>query len=145
MKGLFDGFADYTQYFKNENHDIWEEVVQRIIDFEPEWVGYTSYTANVRTIDILSKKIKQRSPHIKQVIGGVHATLDNDVLKRLSALDYSVKREWEMVMLDLVNGKNPEHIIGLGSRNINCGSDVGDSDVIEDIDLLPHPEREKFL
>jgi radical SAM superfamily enzyme YgiQ (UPF0313 family) len=144
LKGLFDGFADYTQYFKNENHDIWEEVVQRIIDFEPEWVGYTSYTANVRTIDILSKKIKQRSPHIKQVIGGVHATLDNDVLKRLSALDYSVKREGEMVMLDLVNGKNPEHIKGLGARNINCGSDVGDSNVIKDIDLLPFPEREKF-
>jgi len=144
LKGLFDGFADYTQYFKNENHDIWEEVVQRIIDFEPEWVGYTSYTANVRTIDILSKKIKQRSPHIKQIIGGVHATLDNDVLRRLSAIDYSVKREGEMVMLDLVNGKNHEHIKGLGTRNINCGSDIGDSNVIKDIDLLPFPEREKF-
>ena len=21
LKGLFDGFADYTQYFKNENHE----------------------------------------------------------------------------------------------------------------------------
>ena len=144
LSDLFDGFVDYAQYFKNNDHEIWEEVVKKIIDFEPEWVGYTSYTANLRTIDILSKKIKQRSPQIKQVIGGVHATLDNDVLKRLSAIDYSVKREGEMVMLDLVNGKNPEHIKGLGSRNINCGSDVGDSDVIKDIDLLPHPEREKF-
>ena len=141
---LFDGFADYTEYFKNEDHPIWEEVVQKIIDFKPEWVGYTSYTANVRTIDILSKKLKQRDSQIKQVIGGVHATLDNDVLRRLLAIDYSVKREGEMVMLDLVNGKNPELIKGLGTRNTNFGSDVGDSNVIKDIDLLPFPEREKF-
>ena len=53
LKGLFDSFVDYIEYFKKEDHDIWEEVVQRIIDFEPEWVGYTSYTANVRSIDII--------------------------------------------------------------------------------------------
>ena len=70
LKGLFDGFVDYTQYFKDENHSIWQEVVQNIIDFKPDWVGYTSYTANVNTIDILSRNLKKRQPNIKQVIGG---------------------------------------------------------------------------
>ena len=41
LKSLFDGFVDYTQYFKDENHSIWQEVVQNIIDFKPDWVGYT--------------------------------------------------------------------------------------------------------
>ena len=42
LKDIFDGFTDYKDYFKNEDHEIWEEVVQRIIDYDPEWVGYTS-------------------------------------------------------------------------------------------------------
>ena len=145
LKGLFEGFDDYKKFFKNTDHDIWEEVVQRIIDFEPEWIGYTSYTANVRTIDILSKKLKQRKPHIKQVIGGVHATLDHDVLKRLTALDYSVMREGEMTMLALVNGQKPETIQGVVSRSgTNSLSISGDAEVISDVDSLPFPERDKF-
>ena len=106
LKSLFDGFVDYTQYFKDENHPIWQEVVQNIIDFRPEWVGYTSYTANVNTIDILSRNLKKRKPNIKQVIGGVHATLDPFVLDKLVALDYSVMREGEYAMLALIAGKD---------------------------------------
>ena len=145
MKGLFEEFVDYTKYFKNQDHEIWEEVVETIIRFEPEWIGYTSYTANVRSIDIISKKLKQRKPHIKQVIGGVHATLDHDVLKRLPALDYSVMREGEMTMLALVNGKKPESIQGVVTRNgTNSISISGDAEVIDDIDSLPFPERNKL-
>ena len=38
------GFNSYKSYFEDVNHDIWEEVVENIIRYEPEWVGYTSYT-----------------------------------------------------------------------------------------------------
>ena len=48
------GFKTYKDYFSNTDGYIWEEVVEKIIKFEPEWVGYTSYTANIQTIDILS-------------------------------------------------------------------------------------------
>ena len=65
LNGLFAGFVDYTQYFKNKNHEIWEEITQKIIDFQPDWVGYTSYTANVTSIDIISQKIKKRDLNYK--------------------------------------------------------------------------------
>jgi hypothetical protein len=45
-------------FFKDTNHKIWQEIVDKIIAFEPEWVGYTSYTANITAIDIISKKLK---------------------------------------------------------------------------------------
>jgi anaerobic magnesium-protoporphyrin IX monomethyl ester cyclase len=145
LKGLFDGFADYTTYFKDENHPIWQEVVQKIIDFKPDWVGYTSYTANVSTIDIISRNLKKRNPNIKQVIGGVHATLDPFVLDKLVALDYSVKREGEYAMLALMDGKDPAQISGVISRGAKGGlHSNGDAEVIKDIDLLPFPERDKF-
>ena len=77
IKGLFDGFVDYTTYFKNEDHEIWHEVVNKILEFKPDWIGYTSYTANITTIDIISRKVKNLAPKVKQVVGRVHATLDH--------------------------------------------------------------------
>ena len=55
LREIFDSFVNYTEYFKNENDPIWEDVAQKIIDFKPEWVGYTSYTANITAIDFLSR------------------------------------------------------------------------------------------
>ena len=69
LRQLFNGFVDYKSFFDNKDADIWEEIVDKIIEFEPDWVGYTSYTANVSAIDLISKKLKLRRPKIKQVIG----------------------------------------------------------------------------
>ena len=73
LKNIFDGFRDYKKYFEDENNLIWKEVVNKINEFEPDWVGYTSYTANVSAIDIISRNLKLIRPKVKQVIGGVHA------------------------------------------------------------------------
>ena len=58
MRELFDGFTDYTEFFKNENDPIWQEVLEKIIEFDADWVGYTSYTANISAIKIISDKVK---------------------------------------------------------------------------------------
>jgi anaerobic magnesium-protoporphyrin IX monomethyl ester cyclase len=144
LNAIFSGFVDYKQFFQNEDADIWNEVVERIASFDPEWVGYTSYTANVSAIDIISRKLKQRYPHIKQVIGGVHATLDILVLNKLSALDFAVRREGEFAMLGLVQGKDPSTISGVISRNGLRLRDNGDAEVNREIDDLPFPERDKL-
>lgn len=144
LNGLFKGFTDYTEFFQNEDHELWNEVVQKIIDFDPEWVGYTSYTANVSAIDIISRKLNYQRPGIKQVIGGVHATLDHQVLNRLTAIDYSVLREGEHAMLALVEREKPNAIPGVVSRGQHGLNNNGDSEVIREVDGLPYPEREKF-
>ncbi len=144
LQGLFDGFVDYKQFFQNEEDEIWNEVVNRIIDFNPEWVGYTSYTANISAIEIISKKVKKINSQIKQVIGGVHATLDGEILNKLPAIDYSIRREGEQAMLQLVEGVDPEKISGAVSRNTTGLCNNGDAEVIKNIDNLPFPEREKF-
>ena len=117
QKNLFKGFVDYKKFFQDTNHIIWQEVVNKIIAFEPEWVGYTSYTANITAIDIISKKIRNLDSSIKQVIGGVHATLDPLILDKLTSIDYSVQREGEHAMFDLVDGKDPKKISGVVSRS----------------------------
>ena len=143
-QSLFDGFVNYKEYFKNENDSIWIEVVDKINEFKPDWVGYTSYTANLSAIDIISRKLKSIRPKCRQVIGGVHATLDQNVLNHLPAIDYSVQREGEEAMLALVDGKPPESISGVVSRKTTGLCNNGDAMVIDLIDDLPFPEREKF-
>ncbi len=144
LREIFDSFVNYTDYFKNENDPIWNEVAQKIIDFNPQWVGYTSYTANISAIDIISRKVEKMNPRIKQVIGGTHATLDGLVLEKLQCIDYSVRREGEEAMLALVNGKDPKTISGVVSREGVGFCDNGDANVIKSIDNLPFPERNKI-
>jgi radical SAM superfamily enzyme YgiQ (UPF0313 family) len=144
QKNIFEGFDSYKKFFQNEEHGLWEEVVERIIDFEPDWVGYTSYTANITAIDIISKKLKRKRPAVKQVIGGVHATLDHEILNKLQSIDYSIQREGEHAMYELVDGKEPKNITGVVSRGQNGLIYNFDADVIKNIDNLPLPEREKF-
>jgi len=143
LRELFDGFKDYTAFFKNENNPIWDEITEKIIQSGANWVGYTSYTANVTAIDIISRKVKNRKPKIMQVIGGVHATLDHNVLDKLSGIDFAVQREGEQAMLELVEGKSPKDIIGVVSRDGMGLCNNGDAAVMP-IDDLPFPEREKF-
>ena len=144
QKQIFEGFDNYKKFFENENHQLWEETVDKIIEFEPEWIGFTSYTANITAINIISKKIKQKNPSIKQVIGGVHATLDHEILNKLPSIDYSIQREGEHAMCDLVEGKEPKNITGVVSRGENKLIYNFDADVIKNIDDLPLPERDKF-
>ena len=144
LKGLFSKFQDYTEYFKNENHEIWEEVTKKIVDFNPDWIGYFCYTANVPSVDIVSRKVREKLPFTKQVVGGPHSTLDRELLNKLPAINYACAREGEYVMLDLVNGKDPKNIVGCVSRNkLGFILHNGDAKVL-DCDALPFPERDKF-
>jgi anaerobic magnesium-protoporphyrin IX monomethyl ester cyclase len=149
LNQIFEQFHDYKKYFENENHEVWEEVISNIVEFNPDWVGWTGYTANLSSIRILSKKLRERMPHVKQVVGGPHATMDAELLNKIPTVDYQVKREGEAAMLSLVRGEDPKHISGVVSRNriqgLNVGfNDNGDADVNKDVDNLPFPERDKL-
>jgi len=123
---------------------LWNEVKDSILSFKPEWVGYTSYTANISAIKIISEKIRAANPYIKQVVGGVHATLDKNLLNTLTSIDYSIQREGEEAFTALVENKDPKTIPGVISRSKDSLINNGIAPVIKDIDNLPMPEREKF-
>jgi radical SAM superfamily enzyme YgiQ (UPF0313 family) len=145
LKGLYDGLNNYKKYFEDENHPIWEEVINNILEFNPDWVGWTMYTANLTSVRILSKKLRERAPGVRQVAGGPHPTMDAELLNKVPTLDYAIKREGEFAMLDLVNGKDPKTISGVVSRNRFGGlNDNGDAEVIAPVEQLPFPERDKF-
>ena len=144
LKKLFQNFSSYKNYFKDTDNALWHEVKDKILSFKPDWVGYTSYTANISAIKIISEKIRKADPHIKQVVGGVHATLDKNLLNTLTSVDYSIQREGEEAFFALVENKDPKSIPGVISRKNGALIDNGVAPIIKDIDSLPTPERKKF-
>ncbi len=144
LKKMFNNFSNYKSYFKEPDHEIWHEVKDKILSFKPEWVGYTSYTANISAIKIISEKIKASDSHIKQFVGGVHATLDKNLLNTLTAVDYSIQREGEEAVYALVENKDPKKIPGVISRGSGSLIFNGLAPIIKDVDNLPFPERDKF-
>ena len=144
LKKLFENFSNYQSYFKDIENVLWHEVKDKILSFKPEWVGYTSYTANISAIKIISEKVRAANSNIKQVIGGVHATLDKNILKTLTSVDYSIQREGEEAMTALVENKDPKNIPGVVYRAKDTLINNGIAPVIKDIDSLPMPERKKF-
>ncbi|HUS49805.1 MAG TPA: radical SAM protein [Candidatus Paceibacterota bacterium] len=143
LKNIFENSNNYKQYFKNTNHPIWKEVTEKIISFNPDWVGYTCYTANIKTIDIISRKIKQRNNRIKQIVGGAHATLDHNILDKMPAINYAVSRDGEVAVLELISGNNPLYIKGLIFKDKGKTIDNGHADTV-DYNSIPFPERDKF-
>ena len=144
LKKIFQNFTNYQNYFKDPNNELWNEVRDKILSFKPEWVGYTSYTANISAIKIISEKVRAADSHIKQVVGGVHATLDKNLLNTLTSIDFSVQREGEEAFTALVENKDPKKIPGVISREKDKLINTGIAPVIKDIDNLPLPEKEKF-
>ncbi len=143
VKKIFDNFTNYKSYFKNPDHPLWNEVKDKILSFKPEWVGYTSYTANISAIKIITDKIRAENPHIKQFVGGVHATLDKNLLNTLTSVDYCIQREGEEATLALVENKDPKKIPGVILRGKDGLINNGIAPVIKDINNLPFPERDK--
>lgn len=144
LKKIFNNFSNYKSYFQESDNALWHEVKDKILSFKPEWVGYTSYTANVSAIKIISEKIRTANPYIKQFVGGVHATLDKNLLNTLTSVDYSIQREGEEAVYALVENTNPKIIPGVISRGKNSLINNGIAPIIKDIDDLPFPERDKM-
>ena len=144
LKKIFQNFTNYKNYFKDPDNALWNEVKDKILEFKPEWVGYTSYTANISAIKIISEKVRAANPDIRQVVGGVHATLDKNLLNTLTCVDYSIQREGEEAFTALVENKDPAKIPGVISRGKKFLINTGIAPVIENIDNLPLPEKKKF-
>ena len=144
LKKLFQNFTSYKNYFKDTDNALWHEIKNKILSFKPDWVGYTAYTANISAIKIISEKIRLMDSAIKQFVGGVHATLDKNLLETLRFVDYSIQREGEEAVFALVENKDPKTIPGVISRGKNSLINNGIAPIIKDINALPFPEREKF-
>ncbi len=124
----FKDFEDYNSYFSNSSHPIWLEIVESILHFNPDFVGFSCYTANIKTIQIISESLKKLRPEIRIMVGGPHISVDSSAKDLFPHVDHVLAGEGEFQVLDLIEGRNPRE-----SRISKIH-----------LDDLPFPERVKL-
>jgi len=122
-----------------------DEAVAAILAHGPSVVGLTATTLGIHAAGRLAAALKAKSPSVRIVIGGPHATaLPEDTLQRLPALDALVVGEGEETLVELLgawrSGQDAGSVPGLAWR----GGDglirrTPARERLRDLDQLPMP------
>ncbi len=119
------------------------DLLAKIHEFKPDLVGFNMMTYNCFIGYSVISKI--RSDKYKIMVGGPHAsTLRKDVLKDCPEVDYAIKLEGELTLLELCEGKDEAEIKGLIFRKDGEIVENEDRPFIESLDTLPFPRYKKF-
>ena len=122
-----------------------DEQVKAILAHQPQIVGFSATTSSFPDAVDLAQKIKDHSPDIIIVCGGVHVSaLTGELLSAYPAFDYLIAGEGELTIAELAADIEPAGIKGLIRRR---GAEVMVNEPrpkIADLDSLPFPAYEKL-
>jgi anaerobic magnesium-protoporphyrin IX monomethyl ester cyclase len=152
------GLLSIAAYLIEQGHDVFvydclgleapfelQKQVQAISAYRPQIVGFSTTTSSFPDAADLAQKIKEQSPDIMTVCGGVHVSaLEGKLLQDYPAFDFLAAGEGELTMAELAAGFEPAAIKGLIWRK---GKEVITNEPrpkIPDLDSLPFPAYEKL-
>jgi anaerobic magnesium-protoporphyrin IX monomethyl ester cyclase len=117
-----------------------EEWVKRIIDCQPDMVGFSATTAAFLDAMDICREVKRRNEKIITVFGGVHVSWGKElILQMFPEIDYVVAGEGEDAMAQLAAGDAPGKIEGVFFRNGPQIEKGPDRTHLIDLDSLPFP------
>lgn len=105
----------------------------------PRFVGIGATTVLIDNALSLTEIIKKKYPGTKVIMGGVHATLRPEELLEKPQVDLVVMGEGEESFLDLLSGKDPREIKGVGFKENNNVSINESGECVPDINAFPLP------
>jgi anaerobic magnesium-protoporphyrin IX monomethyl ester cyclase len=122
-----------------------QQTVARILAGEPDLVGLSMASRNLRAAAHLLDELKAARPGLLTLAGGIHPTLfDELLLKEIPSLDLILRGEADESFPELCRrllaGQELAGIPGLSHR-VNGDIRRGEPQVIEDLDSLPLPDR----
>lgn len=152
------GLLSIAAYLMEQEHDVFvydclgprapvdlNEQVKAILACKPQIVGFSATTSSFPDAASLAQKIKEHSPDIITVCGGVHVSaLEGKLLEEYPSFDYLIVGEGELTMAELAAEVDPAAIKGLIRRK---GTQVIINEQrpqIADLDSLPFPAYEKL-
>lgn len=118
-----------------------DDLLARISSGQYKLVGITATTVQINPALIIAEKIKEKFPDIKIVMGGPHPNVMLEEVLSSEYVDYVVRGEGELTMLELVKGEDLRLILGLSYKVDNKQVHNPPRPVIEDLDKLPFPAR----
>lgn len=116
------------------------DFLTKIISNNPIAIGFSTYCWNIDATITIIKKIKKINPNIKIILGGRYAL--KEYLLRHPEIDFIIRGEGEIPFTALLREgfSQKPNIKGVSYRiNHNNIVDGGESEILEDIDLIPSP------
>jgi len=139
----------FVQSFRSGFDYIWDEVSRVVADFNPQIVGITAITANLRPALRIADICKEIIPDVVVVIGGPHATVLPESVLTKESVDFLIRGEGELGFLDLIenlwNGMSPSEVKGLSYKDGDRMVHNATRPLIHDLDSLPFPARHLII
>jgi anaerobic magnesium-protoporphyrin IX monomethyl ester cyclase len=121
------------------------DLLRTIADFEPSLLGVTMMTYQYLTTYELIRRVKQRFPALRVVVGGPHVSaLEGEVLSQCPEVDYAIAGEGEIPMRELCTGAPLDTIGGLYRwRDGEVVAGVART-YVRDLDQFPFPRFRSY-
>ncbi len=140
--------SDYENYIKYKKNDVKSDLKNTINSFKPDIIFWSSISSHIHSEgeyvniqyghDLLND---MDLSNIKKITGGIQATADHEkVLKLFKSIDYLIRGETEMVLLEIANKldnrKNIEDTDGLAFVKNNEIIVNQKQKIIDDLDIM---------
>ena len=123
-----------------------KEAAQMVEKESPDLVGVTVFTSQLRSALQMCQAVKEVCPATKVVVGGPHIHSEHEEVIRKDFVDFCVRLEGEMTMLELVDAvSNGMDLRGVRGITFKRGDEIivnPDRPLIKDLDTLPFPARD---
>lgn len=117
--------------------------IDKILDYlpplPPKFVGITATTVLIKNAREVAGLIKKKYPETKIIMGGTHPTLQPEEVLEFEEADYIIIGEGEITTLELVSGKNPTEIKGIGFKKEGKVIINPPQEIIPDLNVFPLP------
>lgn len=127
------------------------DCLEEINSFEPNLVGFTAFTNEIKPAAYLAAKLKEENKEITTLIGGVHVTaIPKQTMQEFTSFDFAVVGEGETPLKELChyflgdNSKELGQIKGLCYREEDSIKLTGHAERILDLDTMPMPAWDLF-
>lgn len=145
---------NYIQSLGNDGHYVWREIHKIISEFNPDVIALSVMTAKYGSALKVSGIAKSINSRCRVIWGGPHATIDSQEILKNDSVDFVVRGEGDITLKSLVNllirTNEPSHddlskIEGLSYKDAIKVIDNPDRPLVEDLDTLNFPQRDKVL
>jgi len=124
---------------------LYSDICEIVAKEEPDIVGVTVFTSNLKSSLVTCKEIKKAYPPAKIVVGGAHIHPQHREVIEKPYIDFCVRGEGEETILELTealsSGKDLEEVKGLTFKKDHNIIVTPDRPRIKDLDSLPLPAR----
>jgi len=152
------GLLSLAAYLARQGHDVCvcdclgpeapldlQKQAQAILAYRPQIVGFSATTSSFPDAADLAQIIKNNSPEIKTLCGGVHVSaLEKILLQDYPSFDFLAAGEGEETIAELAAGRDPAAIKGLIWRSKEETITNAPRPKIPDLDILPFPAYDKL-